>query len=196
MRGPMLVAILALFGCGARSELDVTPPATSDASVRVDARADVEVEDAGLDVVEEPIVFVATCNPPDAAIPDDICTTPIAMGNIVQPGGCINDYAVTSGETGVLEYACDGGSSWAAVAFEGQTFPGAIQDDFVDVCISSTYPWQDGPNCGYTKSVWVTAQRIYGDYTTGTLTYTYVDKMIEGHSCWIPCFAWAYVSVQ
>jgi hypothetical protein len=193
------VSLVAVFlvGCGARSELDVPSP-TVDASEEIHEAGPDAIVDAGLDVVEEPIPFVAVCHVPDAAAPapDDLCTTPIAIGQILQPAGCVNYYAVSSGETGELEYACDGGTSWAAVTFQGQTFPGAIQNNFVDVCIGTTFNFQDGANCGFSKSIWSTAQRIFGDYTTGALTYTYADEMIEGHSCWVPCYAWAPVSVQ
>ena len=47
--------------------------------------------------------------------------------------------------------------------FAGTTFPGSIQGTSVDVCIGTTFPFEDGPNCWYSKSVWSTAQRIYGD---------------------------------
>jgi hypothetical protein len=185
--------LVFMLGCGARSELDVPVPVEDAATF--DAHRDASF-DAGLDVVDEPIPFVAVCNVPDAARPDDVCTTTIGMGTIEAPGTCVNDYAVTSGEIGTLELACDGGSNWAAVTFQGQTFPGSVQNGYVDVCIGTTFPWQDGADCDWGKSVWSTAQRIFGDYTTGMLTYTYADEMIHGHSCWVPCFAWADVNVQ
>ena len=185
--------VVFLVGCGARTGLDVPSPV--DAGV-VSLHHEAGLFDAGLDAVDEPIPFIAVCTVPDAGRPDDVCTKPIAMGTMSVASTCVNDYAVTSGEEGQLEYACDGVSSWAAVTFGDQTFPGSIQGDFVDVCIGSTFPWQDGANCGYTKSVWSTAQRIFGNYKTGALTYTYADKMIEGHSCWMPCFASADVSIQ
>jgi hypothetical protein len=184
-------ALVYLLGCGARSELDV--PALVDAAASHDAHH--TIVDAGLDVVDEPIPFVAVCDVPEAARPDEVCTLGLAMGSINQPGACINDYAIDGGEVGQLEYACDGGSSWAAATFHGQTFPGSIHGHDVDVCIGTTFPFQDGPACGLTKSVWSTAQRIFGDETSGMLTYTYVDKLISGHSCWSPCYAWAPVTV-
>ena len=183
--------LLVLLGCGARSELYVPEPAV-DASFH-DAPHEL---DAGLDVVDEPITFLATCNVPDAAKPDDICTTGLLMESIFQPPSCVNDYFVDAGATGILEYACDGGGNWAAVKFAGTTFPGSIEGTSVDVCIGTTFPFVDGPNCQYSKSTWATAQRIYGDYKTGTLTYTYADKLIQGHSCWSPCVAWGKVDVQ
>jgi hypothetical protein len=185
---------LFLLGCGARSELDVTPMG-EDASVMHETHHD--GLDAGLDVVEEPIVFLTTCNPADASPPDVLCTKTVTMGEFNQPGGCENiHYFVDSGAVGELEYACDGGTPWAAVVFDGQTFPGTLQNDLVDVCISSTFPFQDGVDCASSKSIWQTAQRIYGDYTSGTLTFTYSNKVIEGHSCWMPCDSWADVTVQ
>ena len=187
-----VVLALCLLGCGASSELDVPGPAV-DASVH-DVHPDAAL-DAGVDVAV-PITFATTCTPPDAAPPTDICSRGVVMGPIFQPAGCIDDYFVDAGAVGELEVACDGGSDWAAVVFAGTTFPGSVHGTYVDVCIATTYPWEDGPNCQFRKSIWTTAQRIYGDYTAGNLTYTYGDKMIQGHSCWSPCFAWGSVGVE
>jgi hypothetical protein len=191
LRGALVAFLL---GCGARSELDV-PLEPADASQARDALRDA-AKDAGLDVVDEPIPFIAVCDVPDAGRPDHVCTVPIGMGTILAPPTCVNDYVVTSGEEGTLEYACDSTSNWAAVTFERQTFPGSIHGNFIDVCIGTTYPWHDGAACGWGKSIWSTSQRIFGDYTTGALTYTYADAMISGHSCWVPCYAHADVNVQ
>ncbi len=182
-----------LLGCGARSELDV--PSEPDAAV-LDAHHHVAPEDAGIDVIDEPIPYIAVCDVPDAGRPAIVCNKTLDMGAMIVPSSCVNDYAVTSGDVGVLEYACESDSNWASVTFEGNTFPGSIHGNFVDVCIGTTFPFQEGAACEWSHSVWSTAQRIFGDYTTGTLTYTYADKMLTGHSCWGPCFAHADITVQ
>ena len=194
MRGVRLLLCGALLmGCGARSGLDV--PKHYDASVLDgphvhDAGLDAEAGDAGV------IPLQTVCPVPDAGRPATVCTVSVAVSDILSETGCINDYAIQTGETGQIEYACDGTSTWAQATFSTLTLQGSIHGTFVDVCFGTQYHWQDGANCEWSKSIWSTSQRIYGDITSSTLTYTYGEKIIEGHSCWWPCTAHADIAIQ
>ena len=96
-----------------------------------------------------------------------------------------------------IEYACDGVSTWASATFNGTTFAGAVTNgSFVDICIGTIYPWQDGPACNYKQSTWASAQRIYGDVATGAVTFVYDEKQIAGNSCDIACTAQGDIAVQ
>lgn len=188
-----IVAVLAT-GCGARSELyvDIADAAIDVRPIR-DAAPDVEVVDTGVDVPKS-----AFCIANDAGVPTNpanVCTASLIVGAIAkQSGGCYVDVAVHEGDTGIIHYACNGDpSTWAAVTVGATTFEGAVNGTILDVCIGTTYPWQDGAFCNYAKSTWASAQRIYGDITSGKLTFIYDEQQVGGSSCDIACWAQAEV---
>ena len=184
-----------VLGCGARTELDVPRDASA---------PDAKIHDAAKDVAEEDVVdagpdmiLSAFCTPSDAGKPAKTCTMQGKVGTIVTQSGCYVDVVVHEYDTGTIEYACDGVSTWASASFNGTTFAGAVQDGtFVDICIGTVYPWVDGPACGYKKSSWASAQRIYGDVTTGDLTFVYDEQEIAGSSCDIACTAVGDIALQ
>jgi hypothetical protein len=189
--------LVFLVGCGARTELDVPRDASEpDVSVVHDASKDVaeeDVVDAGPDV----IFLSPFCTPPDAGKPEKTCTMQGKVGTIVTQGGCYIDVVVHEYDTGTIEYACDGVSTWASATFNGTTFAGAVTNGtFVDICIGTTYPWEDGPACNWKKSTWASAQRIYGDVKTGDLTFVYDEQQIAGSSCDIACTAVGDIALQ
>ncbi len=186
-----------VVGCGARTELDVPGGDANAPDVNlVDAAKDVseeDVVDAGPDVV----ILSPFCTPSDAGKPAQTCTMQGTVGTIVTQGGCYVDVVVHEYDVGTIEYACDGVSTWATATFNGTTFAGAVTSgNFVDICIGTTYPWEDGPACNYKKSTWASAQRIYGDVTTGNLTFVYDEQQVAGMSCDIACTAVGDIAVQ
>jgi hypothetical protein len=190
--------LLFLAGCGARTELY--------AYAEHDAGApDAHVHDAAKDVIEEDVVDAGPdvilspfCEANDAGEPppSGICKVQAHVGTVVTQSGCYVDVVVHDGDTGTVEYACDGTSTWARATFDGTTFLGAVQGTFVNICIGTTYPWNDGPACDYHQSTWASAQRIYGDVTSGELTFVYDEKQIAGMSCDIACTAQGTIAVQ
>ncbi len=191
-----ILAFAFLFGCGARTELYVD--AEHDA-----AAPDVHVHDAAKDVTEEDVVDAGPdvilspfCEANDAGEPASVCTMQAHVGAVVTQSGCYVDVVVHDGDTGTVEYACDGTSTWARATFNGTTFLGAVHGTFVNICIGTTYPWQDGAFCDYHKSTWASAQRIYGDVASGELTFVYDEKQIAGLSCDIACTAQGTIAVQ
>lgn len=194
VRGFVVVA-LVLCACGARTGLDVWSQSVEGGA------ADVEgPHDAGVDVQEEDVVVftpTAFCNVSDAGPPASVCSTTLTVDTIITQGGCTNFYVVADNEQGVLEYACDtDASTWARATFEAGTFQGSFDGTFVDVCIGTTYLFQNGPDCQYLMSTWSTAQTIYGNLASGTLTFAYREAEIAGSSCDIPCTAIATVAVE
>jgi hypothetical protein len=187
--------LLLLVGCGARTELDVIRDAgPADAHAHHDAVADVvdeDVEDAGPDVLLSP--FCATGNEVE---PASVCSVQATVGTIGTQSGCYVDIVVHEGDTGVVEYACDGKSTWARATFNGTTFLGTINGSFVNICIGTVYPWTDGAFCDYHKSTWASAQRIYGDVASGELTFVYDEKQVSGMSCDIACTAVGALAIQ
>jgi hypothetical protein len=196
LRVRFLWVFVFLLGCGARTELDVP----SDAGA-----PDVKIEDAAKDVAEEDVVDAGPdvvilspfCTPSDAGKPAQTCTMQGTVGTVVTQSGCYVDVVVHEYDVGTIEYACDGVSTWAAATFNGTTFAGAVTNGtFVDICIGTTYPWEDGPACNYKKSTWASAQRIYGDVKTGDLTFVYDEQQVAGMSCDIACTAVGDIAVQ
>jgi len=188
--------LLLLVGCGARTELDVViHDAGPSADARVhDAVADVteeDAEDAGPDVLLSP--FCATGNEVE---PANVCTVQANVGTITTQSGCYVDIVVHEGDTGTVEYACDGKSTWARAKFNGTTFLGTVSGSFVNICIGTVYPWTDGPACNYHQSTWASAQRIYGDLASGELTFVYDEKQVSGMSCDIACTAMGALAIQ
>jgi hypothetical protein len=184
-----------LLGCGARTELDVPGDAAPDAKKIHDAAHDVadDVVDAGPDV----IIMSPFCTPSDVGKPEKTCMMHGKVGTIVTQSGCYVDVVVHEYDTGTIEYACDGVSTWASASFNGTTFAGAVTNGtFVDICIGTVYPWEDGPACGYKKSTWASAQRIYGDVATGDVSFVYDEKQISGMSCDIACTAVGDIALQ
>ena len=187
--------LVFVIGCGARTELDVPRDASAlDAKVH-DAAKDVaeeDVVDAGPDVILSPF-----CTPPDEGKPEKTCIMQGKVGTIVTQSGCYVDVVVHEYDEGTIEYACDGVSTWASAKFNGTTFAGAVTNGtFVDICIGTVYPWEDGPACNYKKSTWASSQRIYGDVATGDLTFVYDEQEIAGSSCDIACTAVGDITVQ
>lgn len=162
-----------------------------------DAAADVveeDVIDAGPDVA---VIRSPFCTPSDAGKPAKTCKMQGTVGAVVTQSGCYVDVVVHEYDVGTIEYACDGVSTWASASFNGTTFAGAVQDGtFVDICIGTVYPWEDGPACNYKKSTWASSQRIYGDVATGNLTFVYDEQEIAGSSCDIACTAQGDIAVQ
>jgi len=195
--GVRLLGLLFFFvlGCGARTELDVPHDASAPDVKHHDASMDVaeeDVGDAGPDVILSPF-----CTPPDAGKPEKTCIMQGTVGTIVTQSGCYVDVVVHEYDTGTIEYACDGVSTWASATFNGTTFAGAVTNgSFVDICIGTIYPWQDGPACNYKQSTWASSQRIYGDVATGGLVFVYDEKQIAGNSCDIACTAQGDIAVQ
>jgi hypothetical protein len=185
-----------LVGCGARTELDVpNDAAPPDAKIH-DAAKDVAEEDVA-DASPDVIIRSPFCTPTDAGKPEKTCIMQGKVGTIVTQGGCYVDVVVHEYDEGTIEYACDGVSTWASASFNGTTFAGAVTNGtFVDICIGTVYPWEDGPACGYKKSTWASAQRIYGDVATGDLTFFYDEQQIAGMSCDIACTAQGDIALQ
>lgn len=183
------------LGCGARTELDVPRDASA---------PDAKVHDAGMDAAEEDVVDAGPdvilspfCTPTDAGKPEKTCIMQGTVGTVVTQSGCYVDVVVHEYDKGTIEYACDGVSTWAIAKFNGTTFAGAVTGGtFVDICIGTVYPWEDGPACNYKKSTWASAQRIYGDVATGELTFVYDEKQVAGMSCDIACTAVGDIAVQ
>ncbi len=195
VRGLFLVVLRA---CGARSELYVTEPPDEAGTVDVhtprDAGRDVEGDASDGGVVFTPTAF---CNPSDAGPPATVCTAALTVETIITQGGCTNFYVPSDNEMGTLEFACDtDASTWAEATFEAGTFQGSINGTFADVCIGTTYEYNSGPSCGFAMSLWSTAQTIYGDITSGMLTFAYREAQVSGNSCAIPCTAIATVLVH
>jgi hypothetical protein len=195
MRGFVAVAALSVVACGARSELDV--PEIDDASAldvaHVVTHDAAYKADAGTDV---DVPLSAFCAVTDAGPPASVCTVNVTVGAMVTQGGCYIDVVVHQGDTGTVSYACNDPSTWAAATFGTQTFPGSVNGTVVNVCIGTTYPWEDGAACGWARSTWASSQRIYGDVTTGVLTFTYDEQEVTGRSCDIPCTAQAIITVD
>ena len=185
-----------LVGCGARTELDVPGDASAPDAKARDAANDVTEEDVVVDAGPE-VLLSPFCTPTDAGKPEKTCIMQGKVGTIVTQSGCYVDVVVHEYDEGTIEYACDGVSTWASAKFNGTTFAGAVTNGtFVDICIGTVYPWGDGPACGYKKSTWASAQRIYGDVVKGDLTFVYDEKQIAGSSCDIACTAVGDIEVQ
>ncbi len=182
------LTLVFLLGCGARTELDVPRDASE---------PDVKPHDAAKDVTEEDVIDAGPalilspfCTPTDAGKPAQTCILQATVGAVSTASGCYVDVVVHEYDTGTIEYACDGLSTWAEATFNGKTFEGAVNHGtFIDICIGTVYPWQDGPVCNYKQSTWASSQRIYGDVTTGDLTFVYDEQQIAGSSCDIACTA-------
>jgi len=192
----VLLAALFSVACGARSELDV--PETQDASALDAARPRDAAHDALPDVTSDvvPVPLSPFCLVPDAGRPASVCTVSVSVGPVITQGGCYVDVVVHDGDTGFVEYACDGTSTWAQATFGAHTFEGSVTGTTVNICIGTTYPWSDGPACDWNTSTWASAQRIYGDVTSGLLTFVYDEERIAGTSCARACTAQADISVQ
>jgi hypothetical protein len=189
-----LAVFVFVIGCGARTELDVPRDASAPDVKHHDAAKDVgeDVVDAGPDVILSPF-----CTPTDAGKPEKTCIMQANVGAVVTQSGCYVDVVVHEYDKGTIEYACDGVSTWARASFNGTDFEGAVTNGtFVDICIGTVYPWEDGAACNYKKSTWASSQRIYGDVATGGLTFVYDEKEIAGTSCDFACTAVGDITVQ
>ena len=102
---------------------------------------------------------------------------------------CYVDLLVHEGDQGAVTYACNDPSDFATGVFPGGTFPGSVSGTTVNLCSGTTFQWSDG-------CTWASAQRIYGDVTSGTLTFTYDEQPIQGTGCEPPCTASGTVIVQ
>ena len=187
-----------LLGCGSRTELDVPAGdagAPDVAKIHDASLKDVAEEDASDD--GPTLILSPFCTPPDAGKPAKTCKVQATVGAVATQGGCYVDVVVHDNDVGTIEYACDGVSTWASAYFNGKTFEGAVTNgSFVDICIGTVYPWQDGAFCDYKKSTWASSQRIYGDVATGSVMFVYDEQEIAGQSCDIACTAFGDITVK
>lgn len=145
----------------------------------VDARADV-----GIDAAPSPI-----CVPFDAGSGADAgtCSRGVRVTSVVKSSAtCFVDLAFEVGEIGELRYGCGGGS--ASMVFSRGTFVGGYDGTNLDVCAGTTFPWSDG-------CTWDSAQRAFGNMSTGALTFTYTEAPRPGAGCLNPCTATGTVEV-
>jgi hypothetical protein len=147
------------------------------------------VEDAPDDVPD--VATSPLCAVVDAGIPMSVCTKDVRMGHItLSMASCYVDVVMHEGDQGFLNFACNGDPSiWANAKFPKGTFEGSTSGTVVDLCTGTTFPWSDG-------CTWASAQRITGDVTSGTLSFTYTEQPISGSGCEPPCSASGPVYVQ
>jgi hypothetical protein len=71
----------------------------------------------------------------------------------------------------------------ASASLADKTFLGEVQNGEVKLVLSSNFDWADGCR-------WETVQKIYGQLSTGGLTYTYVEAPLAGQQgCSSSCSA-------
>ncbi len=195
-RACLAFVLASSLGCGARTELG--SPIAEDASV-VDAKLADRVVDTGHDVT--PIVDTGSdvappsplCAAQDGGAPGSVCSVNVHVVNIAPSSvTCFVDTVIHTGDNGTVSYACNGSSSnWAVADFGPNTeFVGAVHDGtVVDLCTGTTFQFSDG-------CTWASAQRITGDVSSGTLSFTYEEQPIAGSNCLSPCSASGTLAVQ
>ncbi len=91
------------------------------------------------------------------------------------------DFPVQRGSAGTINYPCGGGpvtATLGSVSFSGSVDGGFVSLEGTEIIGSDRSP--DG-------CVWQTGHRIFGDVSSGMLSYEYTEIFIEGVNCWRPC---------
>jgi hypothetical protein len=145
-------------------------------------------EDGGSDASSPPLA------PPPAPLGGDAgqdaggsaCERDVSMGaiSISNPSCFVNEHV--SNKTAKLSFACGGGSD-ATIVFDGHTFTGTVNGDTIDL--------SDVEKFIYNSCQWESTERIQGDLSTKTLTYSYSEKPVV--SCPdTPCTASGTITVS
>jgi hypothetical protein len=148
-----------------------------------DEDAGANVDDAGADASAPPIFGDAAAR--DATVSGTSCERDITLGQVaISNQACFVNEHVSNKKT-KLAFACSGGA--ASATFDGHVFTGTIAGDVIALTDIEKFTFN---NCQ-----WQSTEKIDGDLTKGTLTYSYTEKPVV--SCPdTPCTAGGTVSVS
>ncbi len=115
------------------------------------------------------------------------CGATLAVSPVQTRPGCEIDERV-SAQSAAVSFPCGGGPAQAA--FSDAVFGGTVSaDGTVDLSIRTTFAYRDGCQ-------WETKQEIRGALSSGTLSYAYFERPLEGQrGCARGCEAAATVRV-
>src|SRR5262249_10277426 len=138
------VSSLVIAACGARTGLLTEEPANNDAGAPFDSgRPHDAGRDAPRDVSPDVLVLDPICVVPDGGVRDGACTKVLTVLDLQRSmPSCFVDVVIAVGQTGTLTYDCAGGG--ALVQFGNATFRGSFNGARLDVCIGTSFDWQDG----------------------------------------------------
>lgn len=116
------------------------------------------------------------------------CSATLAVSPVQTRPGCEIDERV-SAQSATVSFPCAGGPAQAA--FSDAVFGGTVSaDGTVDLSIRTTFAYRDGCQ-------WETKQEIRGALASGTLSYAYFERPLEGQrGCARGCEAAATVRVD
>jgi len=111
----------------------------------------------------------------------------LVTGSTPSSPSCI-DFPVEAGSTGTIQYPCTGGPVSAVLG--SIVFTGSVTNG--QVWLTGTQQLIGPDDC-----LWQTDHYIQGSLSTGTLTYSYYETLLDtGPACWNPCTEVGTVDVQ
>jgi hypothetical protein len=130
---------------------------------------------------------VAIAPPTLAAQGEPQCTVKLELTKLRTRAGCWID-APKRGATGVARFTCRGGAT--KVTLGPHTFTGTVKKGVLSTQATSEFEFSDG-------CVWRTRQSVEGKLGSGSLTYTYSERVVKSDgSCASPCAARGTVDVE
>jgi hypothetical protein len=117
------------------------------------------------------------------------CTpTLLVIGSTPSSPSCI-DFPVEAGSTGMIDLPCGGGVVTATLG--AISFSGSVESGVLSLDGSATLTGPDG-------CLWHTTHHIGGVLSSGTLSYSYHEKVMPkpGQDCWNPCTESGTVTIE
>jgi hypothetical protein len=110
-------------------------------------------------------------------------------GSTPSSPSCV-DFPVKAGSTGTIEYPCAGGPVTAelgTVSFSGTVNNGVVSLEGTEIIP----PGQSPDGC-----TWQNTHKIDGVLSSGTVAYSYSEKVLSGSNCWSPCTETGSVAIN
>jgi hypothetical protein len=150
------------------------PPA--DAQTATDAAADVT-----------PVIVDAAPDVPREAAPTTCTATFSVVSLVPSSSGCTLNEEVRAGSPATMTYPCAGGA--VTVRFGSQTFSGTVSAGQITVTNVDQFP--------FSSCTWESTQRISGTLASGTLSYSYSERVVAGGCSGVgACTASGSIAVQ